>query len=235
MSRWTRQGAALVVLVCVTGTARDAGATEPLPALQRFPELADTFPFGFWYTQAPMDEQLAGAFQETYQERRGKLFHHLARHYTNALITANRVANTESLDVAGAYGIQLISSAEFLHGHMNHAGEVTGNSTMQQVLQQAAEHASQVKSHPQLLAYLVFDEPRPAAAGKIQRVSDRFFESDPGHPAIYTHSDVPLDPVKRPAQWKLLQTRDVILSDCYSITAQIGRDLGFMEMFIFPS
>ena len=221
MNRWTRHGVALVVLVYLTGAAV---AAEPLPALERFPALTDTFPFGFWYTQAPMDEQLAGAFQETYQERRGKLFHHLARHYTNALITANRVANTESLDVAGEYGIKLISSAEFLHGHINHAGEVTGNATMQQVLQQAAEHASQVKSHPQLLAYLVFDEPRAAAAGKIQRVSERFFQSDPRHPGIYTHSDVPLDPVKKPAQWKLLQTRDVILSDCYSITAQSGRD-----------
>ena len=118
MSRWTRQGATVAVLVYLTGAAV---ATEPLPALERFPALADTFPFGFWYTQAPMDAQLAGAFQETYQERRGKLFHHLARHYTNALITAHPAANTESLDVAGQYGIKLISSAEFLHGHINHA------------------------------------------------------------------------------------------------------------------
>jgi len=62
----------MAVLVYLTGSAV---ATEPLRALERFPELAETFPFGFWYTQAPMDEQLAGAFQETYQERRGKLFH----------------------------------------------------------------------------------------------------------------------------------------------------------------
>ncbi len=103
-------------------------------------------------------------------------------------------------------------------------GQVTGNSAMQQVLQLAAGHASQVKSHLQLLAYLVFDEPRAAAAGKIQRVSDRFFESDSGQPAIYTHSDVPLDPLKQKAQGKFLQTRDVSLSDCYRVTAQSGRD-----------
>ncbi|MEE3373336.1 MAG: hypothetical protein VX346_28630 [Planctomycetota bacterium] len=212
------------VLLWLTGQVVAALATEPLRALERFPALSQTFPFGFWYAQAPMDEDLSGAFQETYRQRRGKLFHHLARHYTNALITANRIATIESLDAAGEYGIGLISPAEFLHGHINHAGELTGEVTMEQVLQQAVAHASQVKSHPQLLAYLVFDEPRAAAAAKIQRLSDVFFESDSSHPAIYTHADMPLDAARKPAEWKLLQSRDVILSDCYSITARSGRD-----------
>ena len=224
MSSMRRRLEWLAVVVCLAGEVAAAVATEPLRALERFPVLAETFPFGFWYAQAPMDEQLAGAFQETYGERREKLFHHLARHYTNTLITANRIATTESLDAAGKYGIKLISAAEFLHGHINHAGEVTGDATMQQVLQQAAEHARQVKSHPQLLAYLVFDEPRAAAASKIEQVSAAFFAADSLHPAIYTHSDMPLDALRKPTQWKLLQSRDVILSDCYSIAAQSGRD-----------
>ena len=217
-----REGLALVLLLA--GLVSGTGAAEPLRALQRYPVLAETFPFGFWYSQAPMDEDLAGAFQESYEVRREKLFHHLARHFTNVLITANRVADAKPLDVAGRYGIRIISSAEFLHSHINHAGEVTGGATMEQVLEQAAAHAVQVKTHPQLLAYLVFDEPRPAAAPKIQQVSDVFFQNDPLHPAIYTHSDMPLDALRKPAEWRLLQSRDVILSDCYSIAARSGRD-----------
>ena len=224
MSGWRSGHVLCAMLLWLAYQLGAAVATEPLRALQRYPGLSQAFPFGFWYAQAPMDEDLAGAFQETYRQRRGKLFHHLARHYTNTLITANRIATIASLDAAGEYGIGLISPAEFLHGHINHAGELTGEVTMERVLQQAAAHASQVKSHPHLLGYLVFDEPRAAAAAKIQQVSDAFFESDSTHPAIYTHADLPLDAVRKPAEWKLLQSRDVILSDCYSITARSGRD-----------
>ena len=63
-------------------------AAEPLRPLVHYPVLAETFPFGFWYAQAPLDERLAGAFQETYQQRRVKLFHHLAQHSTNVLNAA---------------------------------------------------------------------------------------------------------------------------------------------------
>ena len=136
-----REGLALVLLLA--GLVSGTGAAEPLRALQRYPVLAETFPFGFWYSQAPMDEDLAGAFQESYEVRREKLFHHLARHFTNVLITANRVADAKPLDVAGRYGIRIISSAEFLHSHINHAGEVTGGATMEQVLEQAAASAGQ--------------------------------------------------------------------------------------------
>ena len=212
------------LLLLSAGAPRWIPAAEPLRALQRYPVLAETFPFGFWYAQAPMDEQLAGALLEMYPQRREKLFHHLARHYTNAVITSNRVARTESLDAAGRYGIRIVSLAQFLHNHVNHAGELTGNATMEQVLQRAAAHASEVKGHDQLLAYLVFDEPRSQVSAKIQQVSDMFQKIDPRHPAIYTHSDMPLDETQRAAQWRLLQSRDVILSDCYSIAARSGRD-----------
>ena len=181
-------------------------------------------PFWFLDSQAPEDERLAGAFQETYQQRRVKLFHHLAQHSTNVLITANRTAAIGPLDVAGQYGIRLISSAEFLHSHVNHAGEETGEATMQQVLERAAAHATEVKEHDQLLAYLVFDEPHPQVSAKIQQVCDIFQSTDPHHPAIYTHSHMPLDETRRPTQWRLLQSRDVILSDCYSIAKRSGRD-----------
>jgi len=216
----------IAVSLCLAATSSvwaDDPDTRPIRALQRFPDLRDYFPFGFWYAQAPMDETLAGEFREPYPARQEKLFHHLARHHVNALVTANRAATPQSLQVAGKFGMRVISSAEMLHGHVNHAGELTGQTSMQQVLDQARKHAQQTGPQPHLLAYLVFDEPRPQVAPKIQQVLDVMRAADPRHPAIYTHSDMPLDK-RRVAEWNMLQSQDVLLSDCYSIAARNGRD-----------
>ncbi|MDP7017939.1 MAG: hypothetical protein QGG36_19190 [Pirellulaceae bacterium] len=221
--RFTKVVATLFLFIAASCESPACG-DEPLRALQRHPDLATFFPYGFWYSQAPMDEQLAGEFREpTFESRRGKLFHHLARNHTNVLITANRVANEESLAAAGKFGIRLISSAEFLHSHVNHAGEVTGSLTMEQVKANAAAHALAVKDNPHLLAYLVFDEPRPKVAPKIQQVIAEFRRNDPQHPAIFTQSNMPLDPTQA-AEWRLIASQDVLLSDCYSIAARSGRD-----------
>jgi len=76
------------LLLLSVGPLQWVAAAEPLRPLVHYPVLAETFPFGFWYAQAPLDERLAGAFQETYQQRRVKLFHHLAQHSTNVLNAA---------------------------------------------------------------------------------------------------------------------------------------------------
>ncbi len=201
------------------------GRDEPVRALDRYPYLADAFPYGFWHGQAPHDERLAGEFREpSYAARREKLFHHLARHHVNAIVTANRLARPESLAAAGKYGIGQISCAGNLHSHVTHSGKLTGELTMEQVLEQVSDHARTVRDLPHLLAYLVYDEPRAAVAPKIQQVLDAVRLADPNHPAIYTHSDMPLDRQNDPIEWRMLESQDVLLSDCYAIAARSGRD-----------
>jgi hypothetical protein len=223
IGRALRTAVLLVILTPQFVWAWEEREEKPIRALQRYPHLEDFFPYGFWYAQAPMDETLTGQFRETYEQRRAKLFHHLARHHINTLITANRLARPEALDAAGQHDMRLISSAEFLHSHVNHAGELTGEATMEQVKQRASDHARKTKDDPHLLAYLVFDEPRAKVAPKIRQVLDVFRKADPNHPAIYTHSDMPLDR-SRTDGWRMLQSQDVLLSDCYSIAARSGRD-----------
>jgi len=87
-----------------------------------------------------------------------------------------------------------------------------------------SDHAGTVKDCPHLLGYLVYDEPRAAVAPKIQQVLDAVRRADPNHPVIYTQSDVPLDRLGEPAEWRMIQNHDVLLSDCYGIAARSGRD-----------
>lgn len=83
------------------------------------------------------------------------------RDHINAVHTANRLARPEALNIAQDYGLRIITAAGFLHSHVKQSGELTGESTMEQVLEGVLDHAGAVKDHPHLLAYLVYDEPRP--------------------------------------------------------------------------
>ena len=204
---------------------------EPIRALERYPYLADSFPYGFWSSGQPVDQKLSGEFHEPYKARRHKLFHHLARQHVNAVfddvVRAGRCFSCgpgEILDAAGKYGIDLLSFIQHLHGHVTHSGELTGELTMEQVLEQVSDHARTVKDCPHLLAFLVYDEPHPAVAPKIQQVLDAVRLADPNHPAIYTHAAMPLDKQNRPVEWRMLESQDVLLSDCYAIAARSGRD-----------
>ena len=206
-------------------------SAEPPPqsirALQRYPYLADFFAYGFWHPQAPYDARLAGEFREpSYATRRDKLLHHFARHHVNIVITANSPATADSLAAAGRYGIGQVSSAGFLHSYVNAAGELTGETTIEQELRNLADHVATVRDHPHLVGYLVFDEPRPVVAPWIRQFTAAARRADPQHPPIYTQSEVslPLDRLKHPAEWQLIQEQDVLLSDCYALAAHSGRD-----------
>ena len=220
------------VLTALTPAHLQAGEPdEPIRALQRYPYLAESFPFGFWSTHQAKDQRLAGKLREPYEARRQKLFHYLARHHVNAIFDdVARAArqfscgSEEILDVAGRHGIGLIASAQHLHAHVNQLGELTGELTMDQVLEGVSSTARAVRDRPHVLAHLVYDEPRPAVAPKIQRVLNAVQQVDPDHPAIYTHSDMPLDRQHRPVEWRMLEAQDVLLSDCYAIAARSGRD-----------
>ena len=89
-----------------------------------------------------------------------------------------------------------------------------------------ADHAATVRDNPHLVGYLVFDEPRPVVAPWIRQFTAAARHADPKHPPIYTQSEVslPLDRLKNPAEWQLIQEQDVLLSDCYALAAHSGRD-----------
>ena len=198
---------------------------EPIRALQRNPHLADFFAYGFWHGQAPHDERLAGEFHEpTYESRRHKVLHHFARNHINIYVTANRMATEESLAAAGKYGIRQISSAQFLLGHVKHSGDLQGDLTMEQVLQQIRKHVESVKDSPHLLGCLLYDEPGAKVAPFIRQVADAVRPADSKHPPIYTHSETPLDRLGHPYEWELVRSQDILLSDSYTITTRSGRD-----------
>jgi len=124
-----------LLTILTSGLALFAESQDPIRALQRYPYLADIFPYGFWSTHQASDQRLCGAFREpSYEARREKLFHHLAHHHVNAIgddiaraarvFSHDRGAATgpgEILDAAGKYGISLISSAQQLHSHVKHS------------------------------------------------------------------------------------------------------------------
>lgn len=126
----------------------------------------------------------------------------------------------------GKYGIGQISSAGFLHSYVKATGELIGEATLKQELQNMTAHAAAVRDHPHLVGYLVYDEPHPVVAPWIRQFTDAARRTDPNHPPIYTQSEVslPLDRLKNPAEWQLIQEQDVLLSDCYAIAAHSGRD-----------
>ncbi len=82
--RWALTMAGLVV-VLTPHLLQAAERDEPIRALERYPYLADSFPFGFWSAHQASDQRLSGEFREPYKARRQKLFRYLARHHVNAV------------------------------------------------------------------------------------------------------------------------------------------------------
>jgi hypothetical protein len=207
-------------------TALVPAEAEPIAALQRYPGLRDYFPFGFWYADAPHSEALAAGLGESHEVRQEKILHDLARHYVNAIIPANRAATRAYLDMAGRFGIRAATSPLFLYHHMDNAGNLR-EKDLDWVKAAWSGHAAQLRDHPALLAYHVFDEPHPTLSPKIQQVTALLAEVDPRHPAIYTQQNLPLNrdaPGWGRVEWELLDSLDVVLSDLYSIAPAWGRD-----------
>lgn len=203
-----------------------AQAAPPIAALQRSPALNDYFPFGFWYADAPHSEQLAAGLGETHEVRQEKILHDLSRHYVNALFPANRALTPAYLDMAGRFGIRAATMPLLLYRHIDHARR-PGEQDLEWVKTAWSAHATQLRDHPALLAYHVFDEPHPTLSPKIQEITAALAKLDPLHPALYTHQNLPLDrdnPAWGRPEWDLLSSLDVVLSDLYSIDPAWGRD-----------
>jgi hypothetical protein len=198
----------------------------PIAALERYPGLNDYFPFGFWYADAPHSDELAAGLGESHEVRQEKNLHDFARHYMNALIPANRAVTREYLDRVGRYGIRAATEPGFLYRHMDNNGSLR-DKDLDWVKAAWSGHAAQLRDHPALLAYHVFDEPHPTLSPKIQQITSLLAEADRLHPAIYTQQNLPLNrdaPGWGRVEWDLLSSLRVVLSDMYSIGPAWGRD-----------
>ena len=195
-----------------------AEVPKPIRALQRYPQLKEYFPYGFWHGQAPHAEMLSGFYHETYEQRGEKIYSHLARHHINAILPANRKIQQALPEVAQKYGLRVATEAGYLHGH------VSDGIPMETVMETCRAHVMEVKDQPVLLAYQVYDEPKPDLASKIQQVTDMIRQADPNHPPIFTQNHLHLDREVWKDEWQLLESLDIHLSDCYPIRDSGGRD-----------
>lgn len=223
--RRIHDSAVMALACCAALGAQPASrpASGKIQALERSPWLADVFPYGFWLADAPHLEELAKDFGEPYAVRRGKLFHDLARHHINAIFPANRAAVPSYLGAAHRYGLRAATMPLFLYQHVDNAGKLRAKD-LDWVKAQWPAHAVQIRDHPALLAYHVFDEPHPTVAPKIREITDLLQKTDPGHPVVFTHQNVPLGNAGWQDEWRLLESLPVLLSDMYSVQAYRGRD-----------
>ena len=217
---------ALMALLSATGVAVVGACAEPIRAIEQYPWLEDYFPYGFWMADGGIANKLAEALGEPYEARREKIMHDLSRHHVNALIPACRVVGPGYLNAAQRFGIRCATMPLYLYRHVDNAGNLK-DKDLQWVKDQWSGHARQIKDHPALLAYHVFDEPHPTVSPKIQQITDLLTQVDPLHPAIYTHQNLPLDrdnPSWGAPEWSLLDSLNVVCSDMYSIGPEWGRD-----------
>ena len=215
-----------LLAILTPGILFSAESREPIPALTRYPWLEDYFAYGFWFADAPHGRDLAVELGEPWEVRQEKTFHDLSRHNVNAVIPANQTVLPPYLERVRKYGLRAATMPLFLYHHMDSRGNLKGED-LERVKAMWSDHAGHLKDHPALLAYHVFDEPHPTISPKIQGITDTLARADPAHPAIYTHQNLPLNRDNADwgrAEWALLDSLDVHLSDLYSIEPAFGRD-----------
>jgi hypothetical protein len=219
------------VAVCSLGVAQgqnkpDSGkpsSDSSIPAIRKYKVLNDFFPYGVFFADGCYCQSYCQAMKVPYDLRVEKIMQDLSRHYINTNIASNRVVTREYLDTMAHYGQRCVSPQNFL---MHAQVDKTTNLDVEKVKQveaQWAGHIAPIKDHPALLAWHVSDEPEPDFSPTIQKLVRFIKQKDSAHPVIYTHTNLPLG--SWPSETNLLESLDVILSDCYSLNEAFGYDL----------
>ena len=192
--------------------------------LSEYPSLNDYFPFGIWQID---DEGYSNIypveFTEPYYTRLEKIYDNFSRNHFTAIIPSNRKLTKQHLDLAQKYGMRITTLPYLLHSQMDSKGKPSGNSIdFQWVKGEWSKHISEIKDHPALLSYHIFDEIHPDAADSVREVLEYVETLDSLHPATYTHQCLPFTGWDN--EKKLMDAVDVKISDCYSVCRGYGRD-----------